>query len=187
MGKQINYWMGYEDFLPIAQKALDLGCMIVKPAGGGKLLYGRTLELVAKEECRYYFYVPEAGKLAGIESPPASKRDWTDYSGVGNAMIEAGFSFRTDKKKKLTRGRLFVISGYYDDDEQYIPRLDCVTKIYHALVRVAKKAAPSTEWTETYISTRPEDYLQEKVHTCKRYISPRCLDLRLSQNDSLGW
>ena len=26
MGKQINYWLGYEDFLKTAQVALDYGC-----------------------------------------------------------------------------------------------------------------------------------------------------------------
>ncbi len=30
MGKQINYWMDYDNFILLAQKALDLGCVIVK-------------------------------------------------------------------------------------------------------------------------------------------------------------
>ena len=30
MGKQINYWMDYDNFLSLSQKALDLGCTIVK-------------------------------------------------------------------------------------------------------------------------------------------------------------
>ena len=30
MGKQINYWMDYDNFLLLAQKAIDLGCTIVK-------------------------------------------------------------------------------------------------------------------------------------------------------------
>lgn len=41
MGKQINYWMDYDSFLLLAQKALDLGCRIVKEdldAGTGACL-----------------------------------------------------------------------------------------------------------------------------------------------------
>lgn len=30
MGKQINYWMDYDNFLLVAQKAVDLGCTVVK-------------------------------------------------------------------------------------------------------------------------------------------------------------
>lgn len=29
-GKQISYWMDYDNFLSLSQKALDLGCTIVK-------------------------------------------------------------------------------------------------------------------------------------------------------------
>ena len=30
MGKQINYWMDYDNFLLVAQMAVDLGCTVVK-------------------------------------------------------------------------------------------------------------------------------------------------------------
>ena len=30
MGKQINYWLEFDGFLLLAQKALDLGCTIVR-------------------------------------------------------------------------------------------------------------------------------------------------------------
>ena len=30
MGKQINYWMDYDSFLLVAQRAVDLGCTVVK-------------------------------------------------------------------------------------------------------------------------------------------------------------
>ena len=46
MGKQINYWLGYEDFLKIAQVALDCGCIIIKKVSG-KLIYKRTLDTVS--------------------------------------------------------------------------------------------------------------------------------------------
>lgn len=37
MGKQINYWLGYEDFVKIAQVALDCGCIIIKKFRGTDL------------------------------------------------------------------------------------------------------------------------------------------------------
>ena len=43
MGKQINYWMGYEDFLQVAQAALDCGCVIIKKSADGKLIYGHII------------------------------------------------------------------------------------------------------------------------------------------------
>ena len=52
MGKQINYWLGYEDFLKIAQAALDCGCIIIKKVSG-KLVYGQTLDIVTEHE-HYY-------------------------------------------------------------------------------------------------------------------------------------
>ena len=57
-------------------------------------------------------------------------------------MIQASFSKKNDKTKIITRGRLFVISGYYDEQDEYISRPECVTKIYNKLVGIVKKIAP---------------------------------------------
>lgn len=105
MGKQINYWIGYQDFLPIAQ---------------------------------------------------------------------------ADIAKTITRARLFVTTGYYKDDV-FIPRPDCLTKVYNRLVRVVKRIAPYTELTDTYISTREPDALQEVEWKHKEYVTPACLELRQQQ------
>ena len=109
MGKQINYWLGYEDFLKIAQVALDCGCIIIKKVSG-KLIYKRTLDIVTEHEHNYWFYVPEARVLSG-NTLPFNDNDIQGYSPAGNTLIEAGFSFRNDKSKTITRSRLFVISG----------------------------------------------------------------------------
>ena len=182
MGKQINYWLGYEDFLPIAQAALDSGCIIIKSVGG-KLVYGNTLDIVTKDKQYYYFYVPEAGELISRQLPSGDECIG-GYDSSGNVVIEANFSYRNDDKKWLSRSRLYVISGYYNDGA-YISRPESVTKVYNKLVRVVKKIAPYTELTDTYISTRDEDYLQEKEWKHKEYISPEFLELKLSQNYSL--
>mgnify|MGYP003585235304 CR=1 FL=1 len=40
MGKHINYWMDYDSFLLITEKALELGCVIYRQKSGkdGKLM-----------------------------------------------------------------------------------------------------------------------------------------------------
>lgn len=183
MGKQINYWLGFEDFLQIVQVALDSGCVIIKPVSG-KLTYGQTLDIVTESEHHYYFYVPEAGELLG-KSIPFEDEAIGSYTATGNSVIEAGFSFRNDETKEIVRNRLFVISGYYDDKGDYILRPECVTKTYNRLVRIVKKIAPYTELTDTYTSTKDEDYLQEKAWKHKEYISPQFLQLKLLHNYKL--
>lgn len=90
-----------------------------------------------------------------------------------------------DAKRTITRSRLFVISGYYNDKGEYVPRPDCVTKLYNRLVRVVKKVAPYTELVDSYISTKDGDYLQEKQWKHKEYISPQVLQLKLHENYTL--
>ena len=183
MGKQINYWMGYEDFLQVAQAALDSGCIIIKPVYG-RLMYGQTLDFVTEDEHCYWFYVPEAGKLLGQLLPLEVETVRTD-SAVGNAVVEAGFSWKHDLTKEITRSRIFAVAGRYDDRGEFVPRPECVTKLYNKLVRIVKKVAPLTELTDTYISTRDDSYLQEAEWTHKEYICSQYLQLKLSHGYKL--
>lgn len=183
MGKQINYWLKYEEFLQIAQAALDYGCVIVKP-DLGKIKYGQTLDIITEDKCCYYFYLPEAGTLMAQQIPFQSEQ-LIGYNAAGNTVIEAGFSFIHDNKKEITRSRLFVISGYYDEMGNYIARPDCLTRVYQKIVRIVKKLAPYTELTDHIISTRNSDYLQEKEWKHKEYVSASCLTLKLSKNYKL--
>ena len=183
MGKQINYWLKYEEFLRIAQAALDCGCVILKP-DPEKMKYGQTLDMITEDKCRYYFYLPEAGALMAQQIPFQSE-PVIGYNAAGNTVIEAGFSFIHDNEKEITRSRLFVISGYYDENGEYIQRPECLTKTYQKLVRVLKKIAPYTELTDHIISTRNDDYLQEREWKHKEYISASCLALKVSENYKL--
>lgn len=183
MGKQINYWLGYRDFLKIAEAALECGCVIIKKASG-KLMYGQDLDIVTEHEHCYWFYVPEAGALLG-KMLPFYDKDIQGYSAARNAVIEAGFSYRNDKSKTITRSRLFASSGYYDEQGEYISRPECVTKIYNKLAHIAKKAAPLTELTDKYISTQDDTYLQESEWKHKEYITPEYLNLKEYNNYKL--
>lgn len=56
MGKQINYYIEYDSFVLLAQKALDLGCKIIKE----DLLKGVVIESdsidILSEECKVYYF-----------------------------------------------------------------------------------------------------------------------------------
>lgn len=100
-------------------------------------------------------------------------------------MIQASFSKKNDKTKIITRGRLFVISGYYDEQDEYILRPECVTKIYNKLVGIVKKIAPYTVLIDKYVSTKDDTYLKELEWRHKEYISPEYLDLKECKNYKL--
>ena len=66
MGKQINYWMDYDNFLLLAQKALDLGCRIIREdLDAGKVTESGDIGIVVPfgkhKSIIYYFHLPEAG------------------------------------------------------------------------------------------------------------------------------
>ncbi len=69
-------------------------------------------------------------------------------------------------------------SGYYDENGEYIARPECLTKMYHRLVRAVKMVAPYTELADHYTSIKDHEYLQEKEWKHKEYVSPSCLALR---------
>lgn len=182
MGKQINYWLLHEDFLQIAQAALDCGCVIVKPVCG-KLTYGQSLDIITADHPQYYFHLPEAGRLMARQIP-FQDQAMPGYNAVGNTVIEGSFSLIHQDDLKITRGRLFTISGYYNENGDYILRPECLTKVYHKLVRTVKKAAPYTELTD-YIPSYDSDDSEEKEWKHKEYVSPSFLALRAIQKYEL--
>ncbi len=109
------------------------------------------------------------------------------YCASGNTIIEASYSHThaNCNPKTVFSARLFCISGYYANDGEYIPRPDCLTKVYNALARYVKKLAPYTELTDTYISTRDETYCQEIEYKHKEYITDKCLNLRNNEGYKL--
>lgn len=69
MGKQIEYYIEHEMFLSIAQKALDLGCKIIKnDTWNGKVIVSDSIDIISQDFFFYYFYVPEAGEYIIEES-----------------------------------------------------------------------------------------------------------------------
>lgn len=112
MGKQINYYMGFKDFIKVAQFALDLGCVICREENK-KIICSNQINIVTPSVKRYFFYLPEAGDLR--VRTENGREEIGGYNASGNVLIEAGFSYVKHDRKTITRGRLFSITGYYDE------------------------------------------------------------------------
>ena len=181
MGKQINYYMDYDSFLIVAQKALDLGCEIIREnLFRGTVERSRSIDIVTREGRNYYFHIPEAGH-AEVTTMFGKERLITGYTASGISIIEAGYSFISTEESFIRPARLFCITDYYDEKGLLIKRPECVTKVYNTLVRCVKKVAPYTE-IERYVINPM--YQGEKFET-KEYITLKCLSLVLHQNYTL--
>lgn len=175
MGKQMTYWMDYESFLLLAQKALDLGCNLVKEdVRAGIVTTAKDIDILSPygntASIQYYVHCPSAGDIRVYSEEGRTYLDH-GYSKSGNALIEIGYSFMVSEtaemdgktqKKELHRARMYCISGYYDEQERYIPRSDELSKMYQALVRYVKKLAPLTEVDHYKIPISKECYVLVK-------------------------
>lgn len=104
MGKQINYYMGYNDFLQIAQKALDSGCEILTRESG-KLIRSNIIPLLPLTGITIIFtYRKPAPPDIQIRN---SQESIGGYNSSGNVLIEAGFSRINHSGKAIYRARLF--------------------------------------------------------------------------------
>lgn len=178
MGKQINYYMEYACFVQLAEKALGLGCEIIRNVHAPGIVRGFSADIVSPDCTQYYFYVPDAGAITFGTDMNGRQYVQGYASAGGNALIEAGYSFISEEEKRISRARLYCTTGYYDADKVFVPRPDSTTNIYNALARYARKLAPYTELTDIRISMQDETYLQEIKHVHKEYITPHCCGLR---------
>lgn len=173
MGKQINYWMEYESFLKIAEKALSIGFRILR-SDDKKIMQCDDISVITKNYRYYYFYMPSLGEIE-IRDYGTHEAVWSSGAS-GNTLIEAGFSSVNNDKRVVYRDRLYVQSGYYAENGNWIERPQELTKAYNTLVRLVKKLAPYTEITDNAMRFGNPDDTFEYKH--KEYISPYCLELR---------
>lgn len=173
MGKQINYYMEYEKFIPIAEKAIELGCEIICADHTENIIRGCSADVVTPEYKHYYFRTPDADDVAFALDVHDRYYVKDTISLNGLMLIEAGYSHISDEEKHITRGRLYSPSGYYNDSSEFIRRPESVETIYKALVKAAKKSAPYTEISEQRTDHGGTPY----IYTHKVYISDRCLAL----------
>lgn len=63
MGKQINYYMGVDDFRQLAQYALDIGCAICKQENA-EIVRSNSVDIVMPDYKKYFFLFARSGKGA---------------------------------------------------------------------------------------------------------------------------
>lgn len=141
MGKQLNYIMDYENFKQLSQYALELGCMIIchnhtkTPA-----LPSSDLSVVVPEHNRYCFYLPELCPLDKIRHDQDCYGKYylldTWIGPFALSFIDAGFS-----KNDTDQARIYVTTGYYDENGNWIARPELLTKTYDKIARRARKLA----------------------------------------------
>ena len=169
MGKQIEYYIEFETFISIAEKALDLGCKIIKnDTKNGKVIESDSVDIISSDCYFYHFYVPEAGtyRIKRING-----KEYLDhgYSSSGITLIEAMPTILRVDEKRIQRGRLFCVSDYYDEEGKNVRRPDCVTKIYNALANYVKKKTPYVETGRTVLKDGRE-YIYKK-YVCDKYLN----------------
>ena len=120
--------MDYETFRSLAEKALDLGAIIIPGSTLSGLGY-RDISCVKPNTNRYLFFFPEYANGA-----TAAHGIFSDF---GNAAIEAGFS--AIQGRTIYRERIYISTGYYNSDGSWIPHPKQMDRIYGSLVRLAKK------------------------------------------------
>lgn len=145
MGKQINYALDYESFVKVAQKALELGCTIVRYQATEPQTPCSDLSLLDESCLYYYFCTPNHAPIHYERMKDGSY--CIDYDLPASiSLIEAGYAPIHDDKK-IGGNRMYIATGYYDSNDQWVPRSDEVTGIYDALARFASKLAPYHPFT----------------------------------------
>lgn len=123
------------------------------------------------------FLSPEAGDL-NAASYDGKERLNGIFNPSANVVLEARGSRIEPDKKEIFRGELYLSTGNYDENKNFITPPDCLVKLYNALARYVKKLAPYTEVTEGHVYVGGPKDGQKEVRMVKKYISPYCFDLK---------
>ena len=130
MGKQLNYIMDYDSFIKLSQYALDLGCLIIyRNQSRTPSLPSTNLSVIVPDNTSYYFYIPELyppDKITHGINCYGNYYLWDTHSGPFSlSLIEASFS-----QNDTDQARVYVTTGYYDENENWIARPELLTKTY---------------------------------------------------------
>ena len=141
MGKQLNYVMDFESFKKLSQYALELGCLILyKDHTEKPSLPTSDLSIVIPQYNSYYFYIPElypSNKIThGIDCYGRYYLKDDLFGPFSLSLIEASFS-----RNNTEQERIYVTTGYYDENENWIARPELLTKTYEKIARRARKLA----------------------------------------------
>lgn len=164
MGRQINYYMDLESYELLVQKAFKLGFKVIVEDKGDIKIYD-SIENIEFKQNGMYFYLEEAGELVFYKDRYLDKNK--------SPLVEAGFSWIYESQKEISRARLWVSTGYWNENKEFIHRNQLLDKKFSSLVRYVKKLAPYTEIEIKSINPRSN---YEK-YTSKEYITPFFLEM----------
>jgi hypothetical protein len=166
MGKQINYYMDYDNFLKLAEVALGEGCMILRNEHTPyEQIPQSDISAILPEHTEYYFYLPE---LADLEQLRDVYGNYYVNTRRNFALIEAGFSRKREAEKCwITRSRLYIQTSDYDTDGQRIVCTERLVKVYEKLARLVRKLCPTMK-IELSFGVKPY----------QKYLSPACAQWR---------
>ena len=141
MGKQLNYVIDFESFKKLSQYALELGCLILyKDHTEKPSLPSSDLSIVIPQYNSYYFYIPElypSNKIThGINCYGKYYLKDDLFGPFSLSLIEASFS-----RNNTEQERIYVTTGYYDENGNWIARPELLTKTYEKIARRARKLA----------------------------------------------
>ena len=159
MGKQIVYWITYDKFLFLANCAVENGLCIIKKTAA-QIVRGKT-DIVTPDKSTYYFAPPSFDSAEQNLSAAA-------YRGQ---LIEIGFSPIDHDSQIIHRSRIYLGTGFYNEDGEFIKANDGLAAVYNKLVKQLKRIAPYTELT---------DMINDKEWIHKEYVCSECLVYRQS-------
>ena len=180
MGKQLNYYMGYDEFITVAETALKSGCTIICRTyvnNRWNIRRGDPVDIASDEQRDYFFVTDETDDDIFDESNGCYISEKTRLN-----VIEAGFSIPDSKNKLIMKNRLYLASGYYDANGSFVKCSDKTVKVYDKLARIVRKLAPYTE--VSHLAVNPL-YENQRV-TSKKYITPYYLFLVRTGDYILG-
>ena len=130
MGRQINYYAEFETWIKLCEKAIELGFEIVREDKNfGRVTTSSDTDILTEEKGNYYyFHLPEVGELVTKNDGFGKEILDRGYNACGNSIIETGFSRFDDRKKEIFLQRLFIITGYCDENGNFISRPKCIDK-----------------------------------------------------------
>jgi hypothetical protein len=164
MGRQIEYYMELDSYKLLVKKALELGFKVIQEQNELQICSSFNEVTSWDRRDRIYFYFEEVGQLI------VKDNGYIDTS--SSPVVESGFSFLNEKKRTISKARLWVSSGSWRNEEEFIKRNELLDKKYSSLMRYVKKLAP---YTEVVVKEQNPIYEGKKFKS-KEYITPFLLN-----------
>ncbi|MFC4323239.1 hypothetical protein [Litchfieldia salsa] len=169
MGRQIEYYMELESYKLLVKKAFELGFKVIHMTNDLQICSSFNEIRAWDSRDRIYFYLEEAGQLIVKENGYID----TFFSPV----VESGYSYLNEKRKTITKGRIWVSSHSWRNEGDFNKRSGLLDKKYSSLMRYVKKIAPYTE-----VEVKAQNPIYEgKKFKSKEYITPFLLN-EIKQN-----